>query len=86
MAKLVDATGLGPVASNGVGVRVPLLAPDGCGSLTEQPKGRCMANVKKGNLTAPPEWWKHLKWMKRPFWKSERAAHKADVRRQLAER
>ena len=28
MAKLVDAPGLGPDASNGVGVRVPLLAPD----------------------------------------------------------
>jgi hypothetical protein len=27
MAKLVDAPGLGPDASNGVGVRVPLLAP-----------------------------------------------------------
>ena len=27
MAKLVDAPGLGPDARNGVGVRVPLLAP-----------------------------------------------------------
>jgi hypothetical protein len=27
MAKLVDAPGLGPDASNGVGVRVPFLAP-----------------------------------------------------------
>ena len=27
MAELVDAPGLGPGASNGVGVRVPLLAP-----------------------------------------------------------
>ena len=24
-----------------------------------------MANVKKGLLTAPPEWWKHLRWVKR---------------------
>jgi len=29
MAKLVDAPGLGPDARNGVGVRVPLLAPIG---------------------------------------------------------
>ena len=31
MAKLVDAPGLGPDAVNGVGVRVPLLAPKGKG-------------------------------------------------------
>lgn len=41
-----------------------------------------MANVKKGNLTPPPEWWKHLKWAKRVFWKAERLAHKAEIRRQ----
>jgi hypothetical protein len=26
-----------------------------------------MANVKKGNLTAPPQWWKHLRDWKRVF-------------------
>lgn len=39
-----------------------------------------MANVKQGNLTPPPEWWKHLKMMKRVFWKSERKAHKAHLK------
>jgi hypothetical protein len=34
MAKLVDAPGLGPDASNGVGVRVPFLAPSS--SITQQ--------------------------------------------------
>ena len=33
-----------------------------------------MASVKKGNLTAPPQWWKHLKRFKRAFWKAERRA------------
>lgn len=38
-----------------------------------------MANVKQHNLTRPPEWWKHLKWVKRIFWKRERKAHKKDI-------
>ena len=33
-----------------------------------------MANVKKGQITAPPQWWKHLRWAKRVFWKRERKA------------
>ena len=35
-----------------------------------------MANVKKGNVTAPPQWWKHLRDWKRVFWKRERKAQK----------
>jgi hypothetical protein len=35
-----------------------------------------MATVKKGLLTAPGEWWQHLRWMKRVFWKRERQAAK----------
>ena len=35
-----------------------------------------MATVKKGILTAAGEWWKHLRWTKRPFWKRERRAAK----------
>ncbi len=35
-----------------------------------------MASIKKGNLTAPGEWWKHLRWLKREFWKAERKAAK----------
>ena len=42
-------------------------------------KGNPMANVKKGNLTAPPQWWKHLKDWKRVFWKSERQAQKRNI-------
>jgi len=38
-----------------------------------------MAGVKKGNLTAPGEWWRHLRWTKRAFWKGERKAGKRDA-------
>lgn len=34
------------------------------------------ANVKKGQLTPSPEWWRHLRWAKRQFWKQERQAGK----------
>ena len=39
-----------------------------------------MANVKKGNLTRSPQWWKHLRDWKRVFWKSERSAYKKEVK------
>lgn len=42
-----------------------------------------MGNVKKGNLTRPPEWWKHLKFRKKDFWKRERVAEKKEIKRQL---
>ena len=38
--------------------------------------GCIMANVKKGQLLPAPEWWKHLRKMKRVFWKAERKAAK----------
>lgn len=41
-----------------------------------------MATVKKGLLTAAGEWWKHLRWTKRVFWKSERQAGKRLARRE----
>jgi hypothetical protein len=41
-----------------------------------------MANVKKGQLTAPPEWWKHLRWTKRVFWKAERRAGNEEAKRE----
>ena len=44
-----------------------------------------MANVKQGNLAKPPQWWKHLDWAKRVFWKRERQAHKAAIREQTKE-
>lgn len=39
-----------------------------------------MANVKKGNLTPPPQWWKHLKEFKRVFWKAERKAQREAIK------
>ena len=44
-----------------------------------------MATVKKGTLTAPPEWWKHLRKTKRVFWKRERKAAKRGSERQALE-
>jgi len=31
-----------------------------------------MATKKRGILTPAPQWWKHLRWTKRQFWKQER--------------
>ncbi len=42
-----------------------------------------MANVKKGQLVPAGEWWKHLRWTKRAFWKRQR---KADLREAAAQR
>jgi hypothetical protein len=39
-----------------------------------------MANVKQGNLTRAPQWWKHLKDWTRVFWKSERFAQKKEIK------
>ena len=39
-----------------------------------------MANVKQGNLTKSPQWWKHLRDFKRVFWKTERKAHNKEIR------
>ena len=44
-----------------------------------------MASVKKGTLTAPGEWWKHLRWIKRVYWKGERKAGKVEAERQTKE-
>ncbi|MDO9708972.1 hypothetical protein [Paracraurococcus lichenis] len=38
-----------------------------------------MATMKKGILTASREWWKHLRWTKRDFWKRERRAARRDT-------
>jgi hypothetical protein len=35
-----------------------------------------MATVKKGMLTQSPQWWRHLRFWKRVFWKRERATAK----------
>jgi len=41
--------------------------------------GCFMATVKKGMLTSAGEWWRHLRWTKRAFWKGERQAAKAMI-------
>lgn len=41
-----------------------------------------MASVKKGTLTAPPQWWKHLKDYKRVFWKAERKAYRMRAKKE----
>jgi hypothetical protein len=41
-----------------------------------------MANVKQGNMTSSPQWWKHLRGWKRVFWKGERKAQKQSVLKQ----
>ena len=42
-----------------------------------------MSNVKKGNLTPAPQWWKHLRDWKRLFWKSERKAQQRDIKERI---
>lgn len=43
-----------------------------------------MGTVKKGNLTKPNEWAKHLRKVGRKFfWGKERAAEKREIIRQL---
>ena len=38
-----------------------------------------MAHVRKGMLIPAPEWWKHLRWTKRDFWKAHRLAEKREI-------
>ena len=38
-----------------------------------------MATAKKGQLVAATEWWKHLRWTKRAFWKCQRQADKREA-------
>jgi len=45
-----------------------------------------MANVKKGNVAAPPQWWKHLRDWKRVFWKKERRKQTAVIKREASSR
>jgi hypothetical protein len=42
-----------------------------------------MANVKKGQTVRSPEWWKHLRWAKRLFWKRQRRDDKRSVKSEL---
>ena len=40
-----------------------------------------MAHKHKGQLTPAPQWWKYLKDWKRVFWKTERQAHKKEIKK-----
>jgi hypothetical protein len=40
-----------------------------------------MANARKGQTVPSPEWRKHLRWLKRLFWKRQRQADKAAIGR-----
>lgn len=44
-----------------------------------------MAGVKKGNVTPPPQWWRHLREEKRTFWKAERKAARTGANREALE-
>jgi hypothetical protein len=44
-----------------------------------------MASKKKGVLTSAAQWWKHLRWTKRQFWKKERKASRKDADNRVAE-
>jgi hypothetical protein len=41
-----------------------------------------VATAKKGVLTSAGEWWKHLRWTKRSFWKRERRTAKHEAKRE----
>ena len=38
-----------------------------------------MAHVKAGHLAASPEWWKHLRRVKRRFWMRHRRAERREA-------
>jgi hypothetical protein len=43
-----------------------------------------MANVKQGNISKSPQWWKHLrKEWKRIFWKKERKAQQREIKKEV---
>ena len=44
--------------------------------------GDIMAHMRKGQLATSPEWWRHLRWMKRAFWKRERQEGRGAIRRE----
>lgn len=39
-----------------------------------------MATKKKGVLAVSGEWWKHLRWTKRSFWKKNRRLERKTIR------
>jgi hypothetical protein len=39
-----------------------------------------MANKKKGTVSRPPQWWRHLREWKKVFWKTERATYKKIIK------
>jgi hypothetical protein len=47
-------------------------------------KESAMAHKQQGNLTASPQWWKHLKDYKRVWHKQERQAYKKMVDKEMS--
>ena len=45
-----------------------------------------MAHVKKGHVAPSPQWWKHLDWCKRLFWKQHRRAEKRRIENEMTGR
>jgi len=37
--------------------------------------------ARKTKLVVPGEWWRHMRWKKRSFWKRERVAYKKAILR-----
>jgi hypothetical protein len=44
-----------------------------------------MAHVRKGMLIPSPEWWKHLRSIKRRFWKAHRLAEGREIAKEKRE-
>jgi hypothetical protein len=45
-----------------------------------------VAHVRKGMLIPAPEWWKHLRSIKRQFWKAHRLAEKREVANEIKQK
>jgi hypothetical protein len=41
--------------------------------------------VAPSNLSKPPQWWQHLRWAKRTFWKAERKAQDKAIKREIGQ-
>ena len=44
-----------------------------------------MATMKKGITVRATEWWRHLRWAKRAFWKRQRKAFQHETRQETTE-
>src|SRR5262245_57250399 len=79
-SSLVGSRANTPTAGDGAASRPLTLQPSPLHNVSEpaavETERLLMANVKKGQTVRAPEWWKHLRWTKRQFWKRQRQADK----------